>query len=153
MNTGANHVMTKYGILTAFTIEKAISKVELRRLSIKVKKKSRKAKDFDKLLMEEIMASTRDAFVNDKIPGIIQPDKTEDTKNVPDFANDEKKILKLHRMSNAISKKFIDCKMSRDEICYTILGILGALGIDDSHFRKFNGSCDDDGSDSEFDGQ
>jgi hypothetical protein len=156
MNNPFTHLIAKHGVLTSFSIAKKITKEEIAKLSAKIKKKCKSPGDFQKLLNTEIINSTRKSIEKEIIPGVIGPKKASNS-NESVFNTTPQKILKLNFFGNAVSKKIIDEKLSKDEICYIILTMLSILGIHDTDFADFHnknrlnmgGVSGDDGDDDE----
>ena len=99
----------------------------------KIKKQCKDKSDINELLQKEILNTTKYSVTENSIPGLILPD---DFPKKP--LADDKKIVQLNYISNVISKKMVDNKLSKDEICYIILTLLSNLGLNDDDFKNFN---------------
>ena len=136
MSTGFNHLIAKHGILTSFSIARKVSKKDIKRISDKIKKQCKNKNDFNELLQKEVLKTTKYSMNQDLIPGLIlsENEKRNDKKELAD----EKKLMQLNYVSNTIARKIMDNKMSKDEVCYIILNLLSALGLNDQDFKNFN---------------
>ena len=136
MSTGFNHLIAKHGILTSFSIARKVSKKDIKRISDKIKKQCKNKNDFNELLQKEVLKTTKYSMNQDLIPGLIlsENEKRNDKKELAD----EKKLMQLNYVSNTIARKIMDNKMSKDEVCYIILNLLSALGLNDKDFKNFN---------------
>lgn len=136
MSNGFNHLIAKHGVLTSFSIARKVSKKDIKEISARIKKKCKNKAEFNDLLQKEVLKTTKYAMNQDLIPGLILPDK--DKLNSRKELADEKKLMQLNYISNTIAKKLMDNKLSKDEICYTILTLLSSLGLNDQDFKNFN---------------
>jgi len=136
MSTGFNHLIAKHGILTSFSIARKVSKKDIKRISDKIKKQCKNKNDFNELLQKEVLKTTKYSMNQDLIPGLIlsENEKRNDKKELAD----EKKLMQLNYVSDTIARKIMDNKMSKDEVCYIILNLLSALGLNDQDFKNFN---------------
>jgi len=137
MSNGFNHLIAKHGVLTAFSIARKVSKKDIKQISDKIKKKCKTKEEFNELLQKEVLKTTKYAMTQDFIPGLILPEKN-NKQSVKKELADEKKLMKFNYIANIISKKLMDNKLSKDEICYIILTILSSLGLNDQDFKNFN---------------
>jgi hypothetical protein len=136
MSTGFNHLIAKHGILTSFSIARKVSKKDIKRISDKIKKQCKNKNDFNELLQKEVLKTTKYSMNQDLIPGLIlsENEKRNDKKELAD----EKKLMQLNYVSDTIARKIMDNKMSKDQVCYIILNLLSALGLNDQDFKNFN---------------
>lgn len=148
MSTPYNHLIAKHGILTAFSIARKVSNEDIKNLTKKVKKECKNKKDFNQMLQQEIINSTKYAVTKNLIPGLIVPENIETVDHSkPSFKQDEQKLIKLNYISGTIAKKFVDSKYNKDEICYIVLSLLAALGLNDQDFKDFHNKYRDTGPD------
>lgn len=136
MSTGFNHLIAKHGVLTSFSIARKVSKKDIKQISDKIKKQCKNRTEFNELLQKEVLKTTKYSMNQDLIPGLILPENNKET--VRKELADEKKMLQLNYMANAVAKKLTDNKLSKDEICYIILNLLSAIGVNDQDFKNFN---------------
>ena len=147
MSTTYHHLIAKHGILTAFSIARKVSSRDIKKLTDKVKKECKDKSQFNQLLQQEILNSTKYAVTKNLIPGLIIPENMESsTPAKPSFKQDEQKLLKLNYISGTIAKKFVDSKYNKDEICYIVLSLLAALGLNDQDFKDFHNKYSDTGT-------
>ncbi len=140
----ANHILSREGILTTFSIAKRISKKDIEKLCQKIKSDKTNTKKFQNILRKTIMEETRDALLSKKIPGLIAPGQ-----NIPD---DEKKLMmELTYFASIIAKKINEKRIDKFHSCYIINAIVNMLGLTESDFdefhRKFSKYRDGDASD------
>jgi hypothetical protein len=137
MNIGYNHLIAKHGVLSAFSIAKKVSPSDIKKITDKIKKKFEctSQEEFNKLIQNEIVKSTKYTVNRESIPGIIYE---KNLNNKPEFTMDNKKTIGLGILSSEIAKKLSQNKYSKDEICYLILNLLGILGLTDDDFRNFH---------------
>lgn len=143
MNTQFNHLIAKHGVLASFSIARKVSKSDIKKFGDKIKKHCKNKGDFNDLLQKEILKTTKYSMNHDLIPGLILPKSqqktdTNETKNTKLTFKDDQELMKLNYVSSIIAKKFIDNKFSKDEICYLILSLLSALGLNDQDFKTFH---------------
>lgn len=143
MNNNINHLIAKHGILKAFSIARKVSKTDIEKMTKKIKKKCKNKDDFNELLQEEILKTTKYSLNQDLIPGLIVSNNKPKIKDKNPSKNnniivDQEKTMKLNYVANIIAKKFVDSKFSKDEICYLILSLLSILGLSDTDFKSFH---------------
>lgn len=137
-----NHLLAKHGVMASFSIARKISRDKLKKLTDRLKKKSKNQLDLNELINKEIINTTQTSIENNLIPGIISTlnGSTSNNEQIPQkkIAMDEKKLIKFNYLAGTISKRFIDLKLSKDEICYILLYILSVIGLTDEDFRNFH---------------
>ena len=112
-----------------------------------IKKKCKNKGEFNELLQQEILKTTKYSLNQDLIPGLILAKKSkEQPKNTTSIV-DQEKTMKLNYIANTIAKKFTDNKFSKDEICYLILSLLSILGLSDKDFKNFHDRYSNESSD------
>lgn len=131
MTHAANHILSKEGILTTFSIAKRVPLKELHRLQKKIKSEKGLGPKVQKLLREKMMKETKQAFLEKKIPGLMVPDQ-----NVPD---EEKKIMmELTYFASVVAKKIDEKKIDKFHSCYIINAIVNILRLTESDFDEFH---------------
>lgn len=142
----ANHVLSKEGILTTFSIAKRVSLKSVKNLRKKAKKGNFNSKKFQDLLRKSIMKETQKALMDRKIPGLIFSGQ-----NVSD--EEKKKMMELTYFASVIAKKVNEKKIDKYHACYIINAIVNMLGLDEKAFddfhRKFSQSKNDDDENNE----
>jgi hypothetical protein len=137
MSTEFNHLIAMHGVLTSFSIARKVSKKDIQEITKKIKKKCKNKDEFNEMLQNEVLKTTKYSMNQDLIPGLILPGKNNNQLDRKELA-DEKKMMKLNYIANIIAKKLMDNKLSKDEICYIILTLLSSLGLHDQDFKNFN---------------
>lgn len=127
----ANHILSKEGILTTFSIAKRISQKDIAKLRLKIKSNKIDKKKFQELLRLRVLDETRKALISRKIPGIILPDH-----NIPD--NEKKIMMELTYFASIIAKKINEKKLNKFYSCYIINAIVNMLGLDEEAFDDFH---------------
>lgn len=129
-----NHILSKEGILTTFSIAKRISLKDVQILQKKTKgNKSSKSNEekFKKLLKDRVMEETRRALIEQKIPGVIVPGHL-----IPD--NEKKRMMELTYFASIIAKKIAEKKIDKFHSCYIINAIVNMLGLSENDFDDFH---------------
>jgi len=135
------HLISEKGILVNFSVAKKISSEKINSLESKIKKKMKKGDNLENLLKQEISKETQKTLNINDIPGLVDVNKNNkkivyyDSKGI--FEN-ESKVMMLNLFGIGITKKLINQKFKKDEICFVILTILGSLGLTDEDFRMFH---------------
>ena len=142
MAQSINHILSKEGILTTFSIAKRISVKDVQTLQRKIKGKKDTEKNFKKLLRDKVMKETQKALIEKKIPGIMTPDGMS-------FISEEekKKMMELTYLASVIAKKLGEKNIDKYHSCYIINAIINMIGLTESDFdefhRKFSKNRDD----------
>ncbi len=127
--TGANHILAKEGILTAFSIAKRVTVKDVKRL--KEKFKNVKTDKLQGALREAVLEETQAAIETNQIPGLIV---TGDNSS-----HDEKKrIAELTYFASLIAKKLADKKIDKYHSCYIVNAIVNMLGLSEDDFDEFH---------------
>lgn len=141
----ANHILSKEGILTSFSISKKISAKQVKLLRDKIKSADTDKTKLQELLTKAIIEETKKSLESKEIPGLILPGSN--------CSEEEKKrIMELTYFSSIVSKKITDKKINKYHACYIINAIVNMLGLSEEDFdefhRKFSkykdGSSDDE---------
>jgi len=130
--------------LAKFSIAKRVSKEEIEKTSEKIKKlyKVKNVEKFNKLLGDALIKNTK-KYLSTKIPpGLIFPSKNPKKEELDRF------YMELSAISQALSNKFLEQKLTKHQICFIINAVVNILGIDESDFddfhRKFSKYKDDE---------
>lgn len=133
------HLISEKGILVNFSVAKKISPEKIKSLESKIKKKMKKDDDLVNLLKQEISKETQKTLDINDIPGLIDVyQKKAIHQSSKGIFENETKVMMLNLFGIGIAKKLISKKLKKDEICFVILTILGALGLTDEDFRMFH---------------
>ena len=149
------HLISEKGILVNFSVAKKISPEKIKSLESKIKKKMKKNDDLELLLKQEISKETQKTLDINEIPGLIDVyQKKIMPQSSKGIFENETRVMMLNLIGIGIAKKLISKKLKKDEICFVILTILGALGLTDEDFRMFhknNHNIGDNQSDDDYD--
>lgn len=127
----ANHILSKEGILTTFSISKRILIKDVLRLQKNIKIKKSLNPKIQNLLYEKMIEETKKAFLDKKIPGLTIPDQG--------ISNEEKKIMmELTYFASVVAKKMDEKRIDKFHSCYIINAIVNILGLDEKAFEDFH---------------
>jgi hypothetical protein len=127
----ANHILSKEGILTTFSIAKRISVKDMQKLRQKIKSNKFDAIKFQNFIKKSIMEDTKQAILSKKIPGLIIPERN--------VSNKEKEIImELTYFASIISKKINEKNIDKYYSCYIINAIVNMLGLTEGDFDEFH---------------
>lgn len=126
-----NHILSKEGILTTFSIAKRISLKDVQSLRKKIKGSQATEEKFKKLLKDRVIKETNKALVEQKIPGITMPGQS-----IPE--DEKKKMMELTYFASIIAKKIAEKKIDKYHSCYIINAIVNMLGLTESDFDEFH---------------
>src|ERR1035437_666085 len=125
------HILSKEGILTTFSIAKKVSKKDILALQKNFLGDNFKNRKFKKLLTKKMLEETKKAFLDQKIPGLIIPGK-----NIPD--EEKRKMMELTYFASIVTKKIAEKKIDKFHSCYIISAIVNMLGLTESDFDEFH---------------
>lgn len=143
------HLISSLGILTSFSIAKKINKDEVSKESRKIKKifKESDPEKFQKLLMDALIEKARKSVENEIPPGLIFPKKNLKKQQLDKF------YLELSAISQALTNKFVEQKLSKHQVCFILNAVINLLGLTEEDFldfhKKFQKYKDDDFSEDE----
>jgi hypothetical protein len=146
------HMLTKMGILTAFSISKKITEEEVSNFFKKHKKSGKTEEQLGDMLRNKIFEEIKGALENQKLPGLlgtIQSPLSPETV-IPN-ANDINKLVMI------IAQKMTEKKYDKLSLCYFINYMVNLLGLTEKDFEKFhkkisqNNRDDDDDDDDDDD--
>lgn len=127
----ANHILSKEGILTTFSIAKRISKKDMQKLRQKIKSNKFDAMKFQDFIKKSIVEDTKRAILSKKIPGLIIPERN--------ISSQEKEIImELTYFASIISKKINEKKIDKYYSCFIINAIVNMLGLTEGDFDEFH---------------
>lgn len=131
MNQEVNHILSKEGILTTFSIAKKVAKKDILNLQKRLVEAQSKNPKIKKLLAKRMIEETRKAFLDQKIPGLIIPGQ-----NIPE--EEKKKMMELTYFASVVAKKIGEKKIDKFHSCYIINAIVNMLGLTESDFDEFH---------------
>jgi hypothetical protein len=135
-----NHILSKEGILTTFSIAKRVTEKDIENIRGQIGKKNKKInkQELDNLLVKTIMEQTQKAFEEQKIPGlVILGDK------IP--VGERKMFVELTHFAAVIAKKINEKQIDKFHSCYIINAIVNMLGLSESDFDEFHRKFSKDG--------
>ena len=131
MMQSSNHILSKEGILTTFSISKRIPKKDALRIQKNFKLNKTVGIKLQKLLQKTIIEETHKAFIDKKIPGLIVSEQ-----KIPD--QEKKLMMELTYFASIIAKKMNEKKIDEFYSCYVINAIVNILGLDEKAFDDFH---------------
>jgi hypothetical protein len=131
MTQSVNHILSKEGILTTFSIAKKVTKKDALALQKKLFGSNSKNRKIKKLLTKKMLEETRKAFLDQKIPGLIIPGQ-----NIPD--EEKRKMMELTYFASIVAKKIAEKKIDKFHSCYIVNAIVNMLGLTEGDFDEFH---------------
>ncbi len=153
-----NHLIAKHGVLVSFSIAKKLNSENIRAISDEINKLGGDKKTRNQLLQEEIKRNMMESMKLTDVPGLIMS-KSEIIKEKcmdKSFMKDEKIVISLMILANLLSKKILDKKVPKEQMCFVLISLINSLGLSDTDFKNFhqqhnpNFMADDD-EDEDFD--
>ena len=135
-----NHLIAQHGVLISFSIAKKLNRESIKAISDEINKLGGDKKTRNQLLEEEIKRNTMDSMKLTDVPGLIMS-KTEIVKEKfmdNSFMKDDKKVISLMILSNLLSKKILDKKAPKEQMCFILISMINSLGLSDSDFKNFH---------------
>lgn len=151
MKSNLEHLLSKHGVMTSFSIAKKLNDESIRQMTDKIKSVAKNKIDFNVKLKAEIENDTTNSILNGTIPGliidgIVKAHKTPvtDSNKKPQliYDVDKAKLAQLFAIASFFSKEVLNNKLTKNDICFTIFTILNFLEIDDEDFKRFHDSLD-----------
>jgi hypothetical protein len=131
MTQAVNHILSKEGILTTFSIAKKVARKDILLLQKKLAGVKDKNPKFKTLITRKMLEETRKAFLDQKIPGLIIPGQ-----NIP--GEEKKKMMELTYFASVVAKKISEKKLDKFHSCYIINAIVNMLGLTEGDFDEFH---------------
>jgi len=127
----ANHILSKEGILTSFSIAKKVTVKDIKKLRDKLKNSKMDANKFQESLRKAIINGARESMDPQKIPGLLLDGI---------FAENEekKRIMELTYFASIIAKKLSEKKVGKYHSCFIINAIVNMLGLTEEDFDEFH---------------
>jgi hypothetical protein len=134
MNNIPTHLLSSLGVLASFSIGKRISKDEISKVTNKIKKvyKEKNPEKFQKLLIDVLINKTRKRVGEEMPPGFIFPEKNPKKEHLDRF------YMELSAISQALSNKFLEQKLTKHQVCFIVNALVNILGIGESDFESFH---------------
>ena len=135
-----NHLIAQHGVLISFSIAKKLNRDSIKSISDEINKLGGDKKTRNQLLEEEIKRNTMDSMKLTDVPGLIMS-KTEIVKEKfmdNSFMKDDKKVISLMILSNLLSKKILDKKLPKEQMCFILISMINSLGLSDGDFKNFH---------------
>jgi hypothetical protein len=138
------HLLSSLGVLASFSIAKRVSKEEILRTTKKIKKIYKEAdpEKLKQLLTDALISSTKKYVTNEIPPGLVFPEKNPIKEKL------DKYYTELSVVSQVLSNKFIEQKLTKRQVCFIVNAVINILGINENDFadfhRKFQKYKDDD---------
>ena len=141
------HLLTKYGILTNFSMAKKITEEDINAMKKAEKSKGMKDEEVMEKVKNKLMQELIEAAQKGTLPGSIV-DNT-----VPKTVIPIKNIESLNRLVVMLATKLKDKKYDKLSLCYFINFLVGSLGLGEEDFEEFHRQLRDlHGDDDEDDG-
>lgn len=132
-----DHILSKYGVMSNFSIAKKVTKDRIKKMSEKLNVADEFSLEFQEALKQEILKETQLAIFNNTIPGLITNTKKKKESNKKTISITDKEKRKIILMSSLIVKTILEKDMSKDETCLLIIQLVNMLGLRDIDFKKF----------------
>ena len=135
-----NHLIAQHGILISFSIAKKLNRENVKAIAKEINKLGGDKKTRTQLLEEEIKKNTMDSMKLSDVPGLIMS-KTEIVKEKfmdNSFMKDDKTVINLMILSNLLSKKILDKKIPKEQMCFVLISLINSLGLSDGDFKNFH---------------
>lgn len=162
MKDNLEHLLSKHGVLTSFSIAKKVNEDNIKELTDKIKGEAKNKFDFHQKLKNEISKQSIDDILNNKVPGLIKnkdvipeeeptvpdiiPDRVEDKvppkKKKPskkmEYKTDKAKMAVLYTLISKISGEVIHNNLTKNDICFMIYAVLNFLEVTEEDFATFH---------------
>lgn len=135
----ANHILSKEGILTSFSIAKKIMVRDIKKITVRDIKKFRDGLKNSKMNAKKSQESLRKVIIKEAVESV-------NTQKIPGlllngiFAENEekKRMMELTYFSSVIAKKLAEKKIDKYHSCYIINAIVNMLGLTEEDFNEFH---------------
>lgn len=166
MSNKLEHLLSKQGVLTSFSIARRINDENIQKLTEKIKAISKNKADFNKKLRDEIHRQSAESIITGNIPGLIVNGEVKsdtpksiinnkETSEKLTYNVSKEKLAGLYAFASAFNKEALHNKLTKSDICFIIYTIINFLEIKEEDFKKFHddltnnkdNSQDDDNAD------
>lgn len=127
----SNHILSKEGILTTFSIAKKVTMKDVKKLRDGLKGSKMDAKKLQEALRNAVIKGARETVDVQKIPGFLLDGI---------FAENEekKRIMELTYFASIIAKKLSEKRVGKYHSCFIINAIVNMLGLTEEDFDEFH---------------
>lgn len=135
-----NHLIAQHGVLVSFSIAKKLNRESVKAIAKEINKLGGDKKTRTELLEEEIKRNTMESMKLSDVPGLIMS-KTEIVKEKfmeNSFMKDDKTVISLMILANALSKKILDKKIPKEQMCFVLISLINSLGLSEGDFKNFH---------------
>jgi len=135
MEIQPTHLLSDLGILASFSISKKVSRDELKKITTKVKKVFKKNDDpiiFQKMIIDALVENAKLSANLDIPPGLVLNEDNLKKLNLNEY------YTQLFILSQSLSKKLFDKKLTKQQICFIINFFVNAFEITEMDFDQFN---------------
>jgi hypothetical protein len=135
-----NHLIAQHGVLISFSIAKKLNPESVKAIAKEINKLGGDKKTRTELLEEEIKRNTMESMKLSDVPGLIMSKSEIVREKFMDksFMKDEKKVISLIILANSLSKKILDKKVPKEQMCFILISLINSLGLSDSDFKNFH---------------
>jgi len=135
-----NQLIAQHGVLVSFSIAMKLNRESVKAITKEINKLGGDKKTRTQLLEEEIKRNTMESMKLTDVPGLIMS-KTEIVKEKymeNSFMKDDKTVISLMILANALSKKILDKKVPKEQMCFVLISLINSLGLSDGDFKNFH---------------
>ena len=135
-----NHLIAKHGVLVSFSIAKKLNSEQIKTISKEIEKLGGDKKTRNELLEEEIKRNTMESMRLSDVPGLIVSKREilREKSMENSFMKDEEKVISLIILANSLSKKILEKKLPKEQMCFVLISIINSLGLTDFDFKNFH---------------
>ena len=127
----ANHILSKEGVLTSFSIAKKVTMKDIKKLRGGLKNSKMDAKKLQESLRNAVIKKAKESVDAQKIPGLL-------LNGIFAENEEKKKIMELTYFASIIAKKLSEKKISKYHSCYIINAIVNMLTLTEEDFDEFH---------------
>lgn len=161
MKDNLEHLLSKHGVLTSFSIAKKVNEDNIKELTDKIKGDAKNKFDFHQKLKNEISKQSIDDILNNKVPGLIKntdnipeeeptvpdviPEKVEDKapskkkrSRKMEYKTGKAKMAILYALISKVAGEVIHNNLTKDDICFMIYAVLNFLDVTEEDFASFH---------------
>jgi hypothetical protein len=143
------HLLTKMGILSAFSVAKKVTEDDVSKTFQKYKKIGKSDEEIGNIIKAKIYEEIQDALVHNKIPGLV-------TNGMEGVVNSNISMIELNKLIVIIAQKLTEKKYDKMPLCYFINSLVNLLALTEKDFERFHRkmsrqNSDDDDEDDDDD--
>jgi len=127
----ANHILSKEGILTSFSIAKKVTVKDVKKLRDGLKNSKMDAKKLQEALRNAVIKGARESVDTQKIPGLL-------LDGIFAESEEKKRIMELTYFASIIAKKLSEKRVGKYHSCFIINAIVNMLGLTEEDFDEFH---------------